>query len=123
MFNGLADSITTSAEDPESAWKWVAYMGTAACQEVVGGGAVVFPAIPSATAIAQGAHADNGIDVSAFTTHVDNGTTFLFPITDSASEIEAIVGPVMDAILLGVEEDPAAALDAANEQVNAALNN
>ena len=121
MFNGLADSITTSAEHPEAAWKWVAHMASPACQEIVGTGAVVFPAIPSAAKIAQDAHAANGVDVSAFTTHVDNGTTFLFPITDAASEVEAAVGPVMEAILLGQESDPYAALDAANEQVNAAL--
>ncbi len=121
MFNGLADSITTSAEDPEAAWQWVKYMASPACQNVVGTGAVVFPAIPEATATAQAAHADNGVDVSAFTTHVDNGTTFLFPITDSASQIEAVIGPVMDAILLGQETDARAAFDAANEQVNAIL--
>jgi multiple sugar transport system substrate-binding protein len=121
MFNGLADSITTSAEHPDQAWKWVAYMASAACQEIVGSGAVVFPAIPSAAKIAQEAHATNGVDVSAFTTHVDNGTTFLFPITSAASEVEAAVGPVMEAILLGQVDDPYAALDAANEQVNAAL--
>ncbi len=101
MFNGLADSITTSAEDPDAAWKWVAYMASPACQELIGAGAVVFPAIPSAAAIAQDAHAANGVDVSAFTTHVDNGTTFLFPITDSASRIEEIMGPIMQQILRG----------------------
>lgn len=121
MFNGLADSITTSAEDPEAAWEWVKFLASAECQEIVGAGAVVFPAVPSATEIAQAKNLENGVDVSAFTTHVENGTTFLFPITNSASQIEAIVGPVMDAILLGVETDPRGALDAANEQVNALL--
>ncbi len=122
MFNGLADSITASAEDPDAAWKWVSYMASAECQELVGGGAVVFPAIPSATKIAQEAHAANGVDVSAFTTHVDDGTTFLFPITDSASAIEALVGPAMESILRG---DAAAAdvLPGIAEQVNAELAN
>ncbi len=121
MFNGLADSITTSAENPEAAWEWVKHMASPECQEIVGGGAVVFPAVPSATEIAQETHAANGVDVSAFTVHVDEGTTFLFPITSVASEIEAVIGPVMDAILIGQETDPYAALDAANEQVNAVL--
>ncbi len=121
MFNGLADSITNSAEDPAAAWEWVKHMASPACQEIVGTGAVVFPAIPSAAKIAQDAHAANGVDVSAFTTHVDNNTTFLFPITSAASEVEAAVGPVMEAILLGQVDDPYAALDAANEQVNAVL--
>ena len=121
MFNGLADSITTSAEDPEAAWKWVAHMASAECQEIVGEGAVVFPAIDSATEKAKAAHGANGIDVSAFTTHVENGTTFLFPITSSASRVEAVIGPIMDAILLGEESDARGALDTANEEVNRIL--
>ena len=120
MFNGLADSITTSAEDPDAAWKWVSYMATPACQEVVGAGAVVFPALPGAAKIAQDAHAANGVDVSAFTTHVDNGTTFLFPITDSASRIEEVMGPVMQQILRG-EAKAADVLPGAAEQVNEVL--
>lgn len=84
-------------------------MASPECQEVVGSGAVVFPAIPSATKVAQDAHAANGTDVSAFTTHVDDGTTFLFPINDSASRVEDAVGPVMEAILRG-ETDAASAL-------------
>ncbi len=121
MFNGLADSITKSAEDPDAAWEWVKYMASADCQNVVASGAVVFPAIPEATEIAQSQHLENGVDVSAFTTHVEDGTTFLFPITTSASQVEAVVGPIMDSILLGQETDARAALDAANEQVNAIL--
>lgn len=121
MFNGLADSITQSAEDPDAAWEWVKYLASPECQNVIAGGAVVFPAIPEAAEAAQAQHSENGVDVSAFTTHVDNGTTFLFPITGSASQVEAIIGPVMDAILIGQETDPYAALDAANEQVNAVL--
>ena len=120
MFNGLADSITTSAEDPEAAWAWVSYMASAECQELVGEGAVVFPAIPSAAAIAQSAHEANGVDVSAFTTHVENGTTFLFPITDSASRIEASVGPVMEQILRG-DGTAADLLPAVAEEVNSIL--
>lgn len=123
MFNGLADSITTSAEDPEAAWKWVRHLASPDCQNIVGDGAIVFPAIAEATERAKAGHAANGIDVSAFTTHVEEGTTFLFPITNSASQVESILAPVMDAILLGEEDDAQGALSAANEQVNALLGN
>ncbi|MEM9565957.1 MAG: sugar ABC transporter substrate-binding protein, partial [Actinomycetota bacterium] len=120
MFNGLADSITTSAENPDAAWEWVKYMASPACQEVVGEGAVVFPAIPSATKVAQDAHAANGVDVSAFTVHVDDETTFLFPITDSASRIEDTMGPVMQQILRG-EGSAADLLAPAADEVNSIL--
>jgi len=122
MFNGLADSITTSAEHPDAAWEWVKYMASPACQEHVGSGAVVFPAIPSATKVAQDAHAAAGRDVSAFTTHVDDGTTFLFPINDSASRVEDAVGPVMESILRG-ETDAASALADVAAEVDGILGN
>ncbi len=116
MYNGLADSITTASDNPDEAWEWVKYMASPACQDVVGGGAVVFPAIPDATAIAQEAHSANGIDVSAFTVHVDEGTTFLFPITRESPEIQRIMGNAIDAVLRG--EGDAATIEAANEEVN-----
>ena len=61
----------------------------------------MFPAIPSATEKAQAAFKAKGIDVTAFTDQVKNKTTFLFPITDHASEIEAIMHPAMDDVLSG----------------------
>ena len=101
MFNGLADSITQSAEDPEAAWEWVKFLASPTCQNVIGEGAVVFPAIPDAADTAIAAHEGNGVDVTAFTVHVDDGTTFLFPITNAASQVEDLVGPVMQQILRG----------------------
>ncbi|HMR13760.1 MAG TPA: sugar ABC transporter substrate-binding protein, partial [Arachnia sp.] len=53
---------------------------------------------------------------SPFTMHVQDGTTFLFPIGDNAAKIEGIMKPAMDAVLNGT---PASSLTAANEQVNA----
>lgn len=116
MYNGLADSITQASEHPEESWQWVQYMASSACQDIIGGGAVVFPAIPSATAIAQEAHAANGIDVSAFTVHVDEGTTFLFPITREAGEIQRIMGNAIDAVMRG-EGDAQTIIDA-NDEIN-----
>lgn len=120
MFNGLADSINKHSEHQEEAWQWVKHMASAACQDVIGEGAVVFPAIPSAAEIAIAAHQGNGVDVTAFTVHVDEGTTFLFPITDSASQIEAIVGPAMQEILRG-QADAAERLAQVAGEVNAVL--
>lgn len=105
MYNGLADSITTASENPAEAFEWVKYMASAACQEVIGSGAVVFPAIPSATAIAQEAHAANGVNVEAFTVHVDEGTTFLFPISIEGSEVQTQVGTAIDAVMRGEGDD------------------
>jgi len=116
MYNGLADSITTSSEHPEEAWEWVKYLGSEACQTVIAGGKVVFPAIPSATKIAQDAYAADGVDVGAFTVHVDEGTTFLFPITIEGSEVQNTVGTALDSVLRG-EGDAQTIVDA-NTAIN-----
>jgi multiple sugar transport system substrate-binding protein len=83
----------------------------------VGEKAIVFPAIPSATDKAIAAWKAKGIDVTPFTDQVKNKTTFLFPITDHASEIEGIMHPAMDAVLAGSAD--VASLTDANNQVNA----
>lgn len=120
MYNGLADSVWAGSDNKAAAVKWVEYLGSAACQDVVGEAGVVFPAIPSATEKAQAAFADRGIDVEPFLVHVNEGTTFLFPITDYASQITNIMQPAVDAVFSGKAEPES--LDAANEQVNALFN-
>jgi multiple sugar transport system substrate-binding protein len=56
------------------------------------------------------------VDTKAFTVHVDEKTTFLFPITDHASQIEGIMQPAMDNVMTG--KAPVESLTEANNQVN-----
>ncbi len=117
MFNGLADSIWAETKNREASWQWVKFLGSPECQRLVGQTAVVFPAIPEATDIAKKVRAEKGIDVNAFTVHVDQKTTFTFPITDHASRIVAIMKPTMDSIL-SYKAEPQPALSNANRKVN-----
>ena len=118
MFNGLADSIWSGSPNQDAAWEWVKYLGSPACQEVVGAYAVVFPAVPSAVAITEAAYDENGVDVSAYTDLTEiEGATFLFPVTDYASRISEIMESAMQSILLG-QEEAAEVLPAANEEIN-----
>ena len=117
MFNGLADSIFAGTDNKEAAGKWVAFLGSEECQKIVGQAGVVFPAIPAAVAEAKKAFEAKGVDVTPFTQQVDDGTTFLFPITDNAADINAIMQPAMDAVMGG--KAPASSLTEANQQVNA----
>ncbi|MCU6478933.1 ABC transporter substrate-binding protein [Arthrobacter sp. A2-55] len=116
MFNGLADSISASTKNPAGATKWVEYLASPKCQDVVAGKAVVFPAIKTSSDLAEKAFAAKGTDVSAFTQQVKDGTTFLFPITDNAAKIDAIMKPAMDSVVAG--KSPASSLTDANKQVN-----
>ena len=79
---------------------------------------VVFPAIADAAAIAKAKRADAGVDVAAFLTHVENGTSFTFPIADHASDQSAIMSAAMDEVV-SFKGDPTEILTKANEEVNA----
>ncbi|NUP75827.1 MAG: sugar ABC transporter substrate-binding protein [Sinomonas sp.] len=117
MFNGLADSIWAGTKNKAAATKWVEYLASPACQDVVASKAVVFPAVSSSSDKAAEAFKAKGVDVSPFTQHVKNKTTFLFPITDNAAKIDGIMKPAMDAVISG--KSPASSLTDANNQVNA----
>ncbi len=117
MYNGLADSIWVGSKNKPAAKKWVEYLGGAECQKIVGSKAVVFPAVPTGTDAAEAAFKAKGIDVTAFLVHVKDQTTFLFPITDHASQVGGIMQPAMDAVYSG--KAPASSLTEANTQVNA----
>ncbi|MEK9837738.1 MAG: sugar ABC transporter substrate-binding protein [Ilumatobacter sp.] len=116
MFNGLADSISASTEHPDEAWEWVKFLASADCQNLVAETAVIFPAIPEAAETVKNVRAGQGVDVSAFTVHVENGTTFTFPIADYAADRDAIMGPAMQDIFTGA--DTASTLADANAEVN-----
>lgn len=120
MFNGLADSIYVGTKHPAEAWEWVKFAASPDCANIVGDSAVVFPAQQSGVERNLAARKAKGVDVSAFTIEaLDPQGTFLYPITDHGAEITNIMNPVMDAIMLGQTPDIAAALKAANDQVNA----
>jgi multiple sugar transport system substrate-binding protein len=116
MYNGLADSVWVGSQNKPAAVKWVEFLGSPDCQNIVGEKAVVFPAIPEATEKAEAAWKAKGIDTTPFTIQVDEKTTFLFPITDHASQITGIMTPAMDNVLTG--KSPPESLTEANNQVN-----
>ncbi len=115
MYNGLADNIFVGTEHPDEAWQWVKYMGTTDCQDVVASYAVVFPAIPSSTEKAVAAMGELGIDVAPFYVHIENGTTFLFPIADKKSQVQELITPAMEDVMSG--NAPASSLTAVNDQI------
>ncbi|MER7500296.1 sugar ABC transporter substrate-binding protein [Nonomuraea pusilla] len=115
-FNGLADVIYAGTEHKDAAWKWVKFLGSAACQDIVADNAVVFPAVSSSGERALKAHQAKGRDVGAFVTAAED--TFLLPVSDHGDEINQIVSTAMEEIWLG-RKDATTALTAANQQVNA----
>lgn len=117
IYNGLADSISAGTEHPDEAWEWVKFLGSTDCQNIVGERAVVFPAIQESLEIGEQVREDAGLDVSAYLTYLDEGTTFLHPVTTNFDQVTQAVGPAIDEILLG-ERPAAEALADAQQQVD-----
>ncbi|MEV0998751.1 sugar ABC transporter substrate-binding protein [Nonomuraea sp. NPDC050202] len=117
--NGLSDAIFAGTEHKEEAWKWVKYLGSADCQNIVAYNAVVFPAVKTASEKAAAAHEAKGRDVKAYLDPTKTqGGTFLLPITDHGNEISQIVQDAIHSIVLG-QIGTAEGLKKANDQVNA----
>ena len=122
-FNGLADSIWVGTEHPGEAWEWVKFLASEEAQAIVGQAGVVFPAVRGTEQLAFQAHADRGVDVSAYTMLVeDPETTFLFPLTDNAPEVMDVFEDALEAVFL--QDAPSSQpLTAANQRVNELLQN
>ncbi|OEV27582.1 ABC transporter substrate-binding protein [Streptomyces nanshensis] len=116
MMGGLADSIPKDAKNKKGAAKWVAFLASDECQNIVGKDATVFPATPEGTKKAVATHRENGLDVTPFTRHIEEGTTFSFPVTDYSADVTAIMIPTMEEIYAG--DSPASSLTETNKQVN-----
>ncbi|MFI5845558.1 ABC transporter substrate-binding protein [Catenuloplanes sp. NPDC051500] len=117
--NGLSDAIWAGTPHKDEAWKWVSFLASARCQDIVGANAVVFPAITSGADKALAAHQAKGRDVQVYVdaAAAPNGTFFL-PITEHGNEISTIVQGAIQSAVLG-QTDSASALKKANDQVNA----
>jgi multiple sugar transport system substrate-binding protein len=117
MFNGLADSITTLSKQPENAAKWVKFLSSEQCQDIIGESGVVFPARPRGTDLAIAYNREKrDLDVTPFTDQVADKTTFLFPVTSNAADILALMSPRLDAVYIG--DAPVSSLTKLNDQLN-----
>jgi multiple sugar transport system substrate-binding protein len=115
MFNSLADSIRAGIKNPAASLKWSSASPPPIARTSWRPGASC--SLPSSSSEkAAEAFKAKGIDISAFTTHAKDGTTFLFTITENAENVAGLMGPAMDAVLTGKD---ASTLTETNEKVNA----
>ncbi|MDP3951982.1 sugar ABC transporter substrate-binding protein [Microbacterium sp.] len=117
MFNGLADSVASTTAHPEEAKQFAVFLASKECQDITAAKGIAFPAVEASADISRQAFADAGIDTAPFEVPLDDGSTYLAPVAENWAEIQAIMGPAMDAIL-SLQADPSSLVDA-NEQVNA----
>ncbi|WBQ03887.1 ABC transporter substrate-binding protein [Kribbella sp. CA-293567] len=117
--NGLSDAINAGTEHQEEAWKWVKFLGSADCQNLLGSSGVVFPAITAAGDKALAAHKSKGKDVQVFVDEAKAADgTFFLPVSEHGNEISQLVQDGIQSAVLG-QSDSATALKKANDQVNA----
>ena len=119
IINGLAPSITSATKHPAEAWELVKFIGSSACQDIVGETGVVFPAIESAAQASAAKRVADGVDVSAFLEEAldANGTDY-YPITLHANEVSTLAQATIDDIQQG-KVNPTDALRELNIQVDA----
>ncbi|WP_433257102.1 ABC transporter substrate-binding protein [Streptosporangium sp. CA-135522] len=117
--NGVSDAIYTGTKHKDEAWRWVKFVASAECQDLVAATTEVLPAISTSSDKALAAHAAAGRDVKPF---VDEAKapdgTFLLPITDNADRVTEIMDNAISSVYLG-RSDAKTALTAANTEVNA----
>ena len=116
LFNGLGDSISKQSANIDNASKWVSFLGTAEAQDIVASYGIVFPAISSSTDKAVQVFEQTGLPTEPFTRHVQDGSTFFFPLTYFGADVAAIMKPATDD--LWTNRVPASTLTKYNEQVN-----
>ncbi|WP_278235807.1 sugar ABC transporter substrate-binding protein [Isoptericola sp. AK164] len=117
VFNGLSDAIYAGTEHPDEAWRWVEYLASPACQDVVAAEGRVFPAISSSSEKAVATFSELGIEADAFAVHVEDGTGTLSPVTDRWSEVQSIMQPAMDEVMSSTD-DPGPILADADARVD-----
>lgn len=116
LFNGLGDSIVKQSDNIEGASKWVAFLGTQEAQDIIASYGIVFPAITASTEKAIAVFEKTGPSTKPFTQHVEDGTTFYFPLTYFGADVKAIMTPAIEAVW--ANRVPASTLTEYNRQVN-----
>lgn len=116
LFNGLGDSVVKASPNAKEAAQWVSFLGTQEAQDIVASYGIVFPAITASTEKAKAVFAKTGLPTEPFTKHVDDGTTFFFPLTYFGADVKAIMTPAIEAVW--ANRVPASTLTEYNDQVN-----
>ena len=100
MFNSVADSIWSGSGKKGEALKWVEFLGSSECQNIVAESGAVFPARVESFELALQKWAARGVKVSAFT-DLEDSETFFFPAVSQSFEVETFLDSAMNSIETG----------------------
>jgi multiple sugar transport system substrate-binding protein len=118
LINDTSDAIWNGTGHPQQAWKWVEFLASPACQDLVATKGVVFPAITEATKKAETARLAEGQNITPFVQEAEAADgTFIYPISQHESQISTEVQSQLDAVWLG-QSSASAALSTAQSAVS-----
>jgi multiple sugar transport system substrate-binding protein len=118
--NSLAQSVLSVSPHPAQAAKWVEFVGSTACQNLVAAKAVVFPSIPAEAAKVLAVDRAKGINVTPFTTELANQSDLVFwPITSNGTQINNLATTAIDDTLTRGQGNPTKVLTTLNSSINA----
>jgi multiple sugar transport system substrate-binding protein len=118
LINDTSDAIWAGTKYPAQAWKWVEYLASPACQNIVATKGVVFPAITEASTKAETARIAEGQAITPFVQEAEApGDTFIYPISQGEDQISTELQAQLDAVWLG-QSSAASALSTAQSAVS-----
>lgn len=104
LSGSMADSIWTGTDVPEATWAWISYLGTEECQTLAGADGTFLPSIPAAMEASEASLLEQGVDLSAFTIHLTDGTLWEAPLYSGGTELESTIAPLSDSFWSGDAE-------------------
>jgi len=97
LSNSNGNNIWSGSKNPDLAWKWVSYMGSAACQSLAGQSGSFFPSIPSSMDATAKAMATQGVDLSTFTAALKQGDLYPATVYGNGAALQAALQPLFQA--------------------------
>ncbi|HEY0188009.1 MAG TPA: sugar ABC transporter substrate-binding protein [Cellulomonas sp.] len=118
LSGSMADSIWSGTDSPDETWQWISYMGTEECQTLAGADGTFLPSIAASMTASEATLAEQGVDLSVFTVHLEDGTLWEAPLYSGGTEIESTVAPMSEEFWSGTADSSIfAEMDAASAEI------
>ncbi|MCU1684201.1 MAG: sugar transporter substrate-binding protein [Amycolatopsis sp.] len=95
--NSNGNNIWAGTKNPDLAFKWVAYMGSEACQTMASASGSFFPSIPASMDAATKAQAAQGVDLSTFNNALKTGVIHPAVVYGNGAAVQDALQPLFEA--------------------------
>jgi multiple sugar transport system substrate-binding protein len=103
--NSNGNTIWAGTKNPDLVWKWVSYMGSAACQSKASLTGTFFPSIPASMDASAAALKSQGVDLSPFTDMLKNKILYPSPDFRNGAALQDAIEPMFEAYFAGQQND------------------